>query len=65
MGVLILLVLLALVVGGCVCVVWASRGTAPRWARVVAAVTRGAGELLAILMRSNKGSSRSRRSSDD
>ncbi|MBC2907231.1 hypothetical protein H4N64_38105 [Streptomyces sp. PSKA01] len=65
MGVLILSVLLALVVGGCVCVVWASRGTAPRWARVVAAVTRGAGEALWVLMRSNKGSSRSSSGSDD
>jgi len=65
MGVLVFALILALVVGGCVCVVWASRGTAPRWARVVAAVTRGAGELLRILMRPNKGSSRSSSSSDD
>ncbi|MFI6106667.1 hypothetical protein [Streptomyces sp. NPDC051310] len=36
---------LALVVGGCVCVVWAERG-GPRWVRVVAAVTLTAGELL-------------------
>ncbi|WUO21823.1 hypothetical protein OHT76_19180 [Streptomyces sp. NBC_00287] len=64
MGVLILSLLLALVVGGCVCVVWTSRGTAPRWARAAAAVTRGAGELLWVLMRSNKGSSRSSRSDD-
>ncbi|MGW1714417.1 hypothetical protein [Streptomyces sp. NPDC002156] len=35
---------LALVVGGCVCVVWAARG-GPRWVRVVARVTLFAGEL--------------------
>ncbi|GAB2457741.1 hypothetical protein [Streptomyces incanus] len=42
---LVLLGILALVVGGCVCVVWAERG-GPRWTRVVAATTLGAGELL-------------------
>ncbi|MFF0108717.1 hypothetical protein [Streptomyces hirsutus] len=42
---LVLLGILALVVGGCVCVVWAERG-GPRWARAVATVTLGAGELL-------------------
>ncbi|GAB2821042.1 hypothetical protein GCM10027073_60050 [Streptomyces chlorus] len=42
---LVLLGVLALVGGGCACVVWAERG-GPRWARVVAAVTLGAGELL-------------------
>ncbi|MEU1293208.1 hypothetical protein ABZ439_12360 [Streptomyces sp. NPDC005840] len=41
----VLLVVVALVAGGCVCVVWADRG-GPRWARVVAAVTLSAGELL-------------------
>ncbi|MFV0132128.1 hypothetical protein ACLGIH_02470 [Streptomyces sp. HMX87] len=45
MAVVVLLVVLALVVGGCVCVVWAERG-GPRWVRVVAAVTVGAGELV-------------------
>ncbi|MET8113621.1 hypothetical protein [Streptomyces prasinus] len=45
MIVLVLLGLLALVAGGCACVVWAQRG-GPRWARVVAAATLGAGELL-------------------
>ncbi|MER7573988.1 hypothetical protein ACFVP3_13715 [Streptomyces sp. NPDC057806] len=64
MDVLILSVLLALVIGGCVCVVWAGRGTAPRWARVWAAATRGAGELLSVLMKSGKGS-RSNSSSAD
>ncbi|MFE9921118.1 hypothetical protein ACFYQA_05935 [Streptomyces sp. NPDC005774] len=42
---LVLLGILALVVGGCACVVWAERG-GPRWARVVAAATLAAGELL-------------------
>ncbi|MFF8729747.1 hypothetical protein ACF073_25125 [Streptomyces sp. NPDC015171] len=41
----LLLGVLALVVGGCVCVVWADRG-GPRWARVVAAVTLVLGELV-------------------
>ncbi|MBX9398973.1 hypothetical protein K4749_36675 [Streptomyces sp. TRM72054] len=45
MAVLVLSVVLLLVVGGCVCVVWASRG-GPRWVRAVAAVTLGAGELV-------------------
>ncbi|MFH9724499.1 hypothetical protein ACH4M4_16245 [Streptomyces sp. NPDC017254] len=35
---LALIGVLVLVVGGCVCVVWASRG-GPRWVRAVAAVT--------------------------
>lgn len=64
-GVLILAVLLVLAVGGCVCVVWTARGTAPRWARVWAAATRGAGELLSVLAKSNKGPGRSNSSSDD
>lgn len=38
----VLIGVLALVVGGCVCVVWADRG-GPRWTRAVAAVTVGAG----------------------
>ncbi|MFE9404064.1 hypothetical protein ACFYNY_20120 [Streptomyces sp. NPDC006530] len=42
---LILLVLLVLVVGGCLCVVWAERG-GPRWARAVAAITLALGELV-------------------
>lgn len=41
----VLLAVLALVIGGCVCVVWADRG-GPRWARVVAAVTIAAGDLV-------------------
>ncbi|MEU2061397.1 hypothetical protein [Streptomyces sp. NPDC013455] len=42
--ILLLLGVLALVVGGCVCVVWAERG-GPRWTRAVATVTLTAGEL--------------------
>ncbi|MFJ9821542.1 hypothetical protein ACIRU3_41120 [Streptomyces sp. NPDC101151] len=45
MTVLVLLGVLALAVGGCVCVVWAGRG-GPRWVRVVAKVTLTVGELL-------------------
>ncbi|MBL1120326.1 hypothetical protein JK364_49760 [Streptomyces sp. 110] len=56
MTVLVLLGVLVLAVGGCVCVVWAERG-GPRWARVVAAVTLAAGELL---RRSAKNRRRSR-----
>ncbi|GAA2132911.1 hypothetical protein GCM10009760_08460 [Kitasatospora kazusensis] len=41
----VLLGVLALAVGGCVCVVWAERG-GPRWVRVVASVTLAAGELV-------------------
>ncbi|MYY19382.1 hypothetical protein GT018_27900 [Streptomyces sp. SID4912] len=40
---LVLLGVLALAVGGCVCVVWAERG-GPRWARAVATVTLAAGK---------------------
>ncbi|MET9624711.1 MULTISPECIES: hypothetical protein [unclassified Streptomyces] len=40
---LVLSVVLALVVAGCVCVVWGARG-GPRWVRGVAAVTLAAGE---------------------
>ncbi|MFJ4315739.1 hypothetical protein ACIP46_10655 [Streptomyces lavendulae] len=45
MTVLVLLVVLALTLGGCACVMWAQRG-GPRWARAVAAATLGAGELM-------------------
>ncbi|MFE2851260.1 hypothetical protein ACFXJO_09005 [Streptomyces lavendulae] len=45
MTVVALLVVLALALGGCACVVWAQRG-GPGWVRAVAAVTLGAGELL-------------------
>ncbi|MFJ5306700.1 hypothetical protein [Streptomyces sp. NPDC088350] len=45
MIVVLLLGLLALLIGGCACVVWAERG-GPRWVRVVATVTLTASELL-------------------
>ncbi|MER7925936.1 MULTISPECIES: hypothetical protein [unclassified Streptomyces] len=45
MIVVLLVGVLALVAGGCACVVWAERG-GPRWARVVATVTLTASELL-------------------
>ncbi|WP_345591089.1 hypothetical protein [Streptomyces marokkonensis] len=60
MAVLVLSGVLVLVVGGCVCVVWAARG-GPRWVRVVSAATLAAGEL----MRSSKGAGRSRGGGDD
>ncbi|MFB8235066.1 hypothetical protein ACFC58_00725 [Kitasatospora purpeofusca] len=41
----VLIGVLALVVGGCVCVVWADRG-GPRWTRAVAAATVGAGRVV-------------------
>lgn len=50
----VLLGVVALVVGGCVCVVWAERG-GPGWVRAVAAVTLGAGRMV-------RGSGRNRRS---
>ncbi|MBT2677220.1 hypothetical protein J7E95_41845 [Streptomyces sp. ISL-14] len=57
MGVIVLVLVgvLLLVVGGCVCVVWASRG-GPRWVRGVAAVTLAAGELVRASGRSRRGS---------
>lgn len=45
MTVLILSGIIALVVGGCACVVWADRG-GPRWVRAVATATLTAGELV-------------------
>ncbi|MFI0031449.1 hypothetical protein ACH4M8_19365 [Streptomyces albidoflavus] len=41
----LLLVVLALAVGGCVCVVWAARG-GPRWVRAVSRLTLCAAGLL-------------------
>ncbi|MDX3760675.1 hypothetical protein ACFY1B_30915 [Streptomyces mirabilis] len=52
MGVLVLAGLLVLVIGGCVCVVWASRG-GPRWVRGVAAVTLVVGQLVRAAVKSN------------
>ncbi|WP_326570121.1 hypothetical protein OG539_41870 [Actinacidiphila glaucinigra] len=53
MFVVVLLGVLALVVGGCVCVVWAERG-GPHWVRVVATVTLAAGELLRLSERNRR-----------
>jgi hypothetical protein len=53
--VLVLTGILVLVVGGCVCVVWASRG-GPRWVRGVALVVLAAGE---VVRKSSAGSKRS------
>ncbi|CAL9338176.1 hypothetical protein SUDANB105_00213 [Streptomyces sp. enrichment culture] len=61
MTVLVLSAVLLLAIGGCACVVWAERG-GPRWARVVARLTVGAGELLSKAGRS--GGSRSNGSDD-
>ncbi|MFB7287830.1 hypothetical protein [Actinacidiphila glaucinigra] len=63
MFVVVLLGVLVLVVGGCVCVVWAERG-GPRWVRVVATVTLAAGELLRLSER-NRRRSVSRSGGDD
>ncbi|MFC7913671.1 hypothetical protein [Streptomyces sp. NPDC057386] len=59
MALVILLGLLAAAVFGCVCVVWAERG-GPRWVRVMAALTRGAGGAVRAL-----GGSRRSRGGDD
>ncbi|MER8187778.1 hypothetical protein [Kitasatospora sp. NPDC094015] len=56
----VLIVLLALVVGGCVCVVWAERG-GPRWVRGAARVTLSAGE---VVRRAEKRRRRSGRRND-
>ncbi|QLH27325.1 hypothetical protein [Streptomyces sp. Rer75] len=45
MIVLALACVLLLVVGGCVCVVWAARG-GPRWVRAVSTVTLTLGEVV-------------------
>ncbi|TGB06466.1 hypothetical protein [Streptomyces sp. MZ04] len=55
MAIVVLLGVLALAVGGCVCVVWAERG-GPRWVRVVAWLTRGVGELLSSAGKSGSSS---------
>ncbi|MET8701387.1 hypothetical protein ACFVUH_15845 [Kitasatospora sp. NPDC058032] len=49
----LLIAVLALVVGGCVCVVWADRG-GPRWTRAVAAATVGAGRTLRRYQKSQR-----------
>ncbi|MEY9991639.1 thiol:disulfide interchange protein [Streptomyces sp. V4I8] len=63
MTVLVLVGVLLLAVGGCVCVVWASRG-APRWVCVVATVTLAAGAVVRWSGRSGRGSSSSSDSDD-
>ncbi|MFE9358029.1 hypothetical protein [Streptomyces olivaceoviridis] len=60
--IVLLLGVLVLVIGGCVCVVWAERG-GPRWVRIVAALTRGAGELLSSAQQKSR--SRNRGGSGD
>ncbi|MBL1085002.1 hypothetical protein JK359_24020 [Streptomyces actinomycinicus] len=62
--ILLLLGVLALVVGGCVCVVWAERG-GPVWVRVVAKVTLVAGELVRSSARNRRRNANSRSSGDD
>ncbi|MGW2253264.1 hypothetical protein ACWCXH_24155 [Kitasatospora sp. NPDC001660] len=54
----VLVVVLALVMGGCGCVVWAQRG-GPGWVRAVAAVTLGAGELVRSAQRRRRRRQRS------
>ncbi|MFF8401873.1 hypothetical protein ACF1AB_17790 [Streptomyces sp. NPDC014846] len=61
--IVVLLGVLALVIGGCVCVVWAERG-GPRWARVVAKVTLVAAEIASTSTKS-RGRSRNNSSGDD
>ncbi|MFF5519634.1 hypothetical protein [Streptomyces coeruleorubidus] len=61
MLVLILSVVVLLLVGGCVCVFWAARGDAPRWARGVAKATLLGSELA----RGANGRSRSQHSGGD
>ncbi|GAA1236019.1 hypothetical protein GCM10009665_27790 [Kitasatospora nipponensis] len=56
---LVLLGVLALTVGGCVCVVWAERG-GPRWVRGVANVTHTAGELVRRAARQERRSAKRR-----
>ncbi|MEU6238912.1 hypothetical protein [Kitasatospora sp. NPDC047058] len=60
---LLLLGLLVLVIGGCVCVVWADRG-GPGWVRLVAHATQGAGELVRRAAKDRRRRSRSIGSGD-
>ncbi|MGP4010807.1 hypothetical protein [Streptomyces sp. 4N124] len=64
MAVLVLSVVLVLVLGGCVCVVWAQRG-GPRWVRGVAAVTLGMASVVRFVGRASSGSGKSGSSSSD
>ncbi|MER6716578.1 hypothetical protein ABZ322_02445 [Streptomyces sp. NPDC006129] len=54
MLVAILAVVVLLVIGGCVCVFWAARGDAPRWARGVARVTLLGSELTRSASRNSR-----------
>ena len=63
MEILVLVGILVLVVGGCVCVVWASRG-GPLWVRGVARLTLAAGEAVRKSSRSG-GRSGGQDSGDD
>ncbi|WP_217238908.1 hypothetical protein [Streptomyces sp. AC555_RSS877] len=58
MIVLVLAGVLVLVVAGCACVVWASRG-GPAWVRAVATVTLAAGELVRVSGRGDRSSGHS------
>lgn len=64
MAVLVLSCVLALVIGGCVCVVWAARG-GPRWVRVVAQITIGLGHVVGALSKSRSSSRSNGGGSDD
>lgn len=64
MEILVLIGILVLVAGGCVCVVWASRG-GPRWVRGVAHVTLTAGKVLREASRSSRKSGGRSSSGDD
>ncbi|MER5885473.1 hypothetical protein ABT160_16715 [Streptomyces sp. NPDC001941] len=58
---LVLCVVVVVALGGCACVVWASRG-GPRWARAVGAVTLALGE---VVRRGARSRGRSGRGSND
>ncbi|MFJ3220610.1 hypothetical protein ACIPLC_32385 [Kitasatospora sp. NPDC086801] len=49
----VLVGVLVIVVGGCVCVVWAEHG-GPRWVRAVASATLASGSLLRRFQRSRR-----------
>lgn len=54
MLVLVLSIVVLLVIGGCVCVFWAARGDAPRWARGVARATLLGSELARTTSRGSR-----------
>jgi hypothetical protein len=64
MIVAVLLGVLVLVIGGCVCVFWAERG-GPRWARVVATVTLTVSDLVRSADRKGSGGRNSSSQGDD